>query len=102
MQNKHAQFVAYRRKLPREMRSAAGGNSLRPRSRFERALALQLLAALAVIAAAFLDPLQSAIAVTGFVGVVLVDAGVHSRLACGFLGVLRIDSRREYGGSGRR
>src|SRR3954463_5835246 len=44
-------------------------------------LALQLLGALAVIAAALLDPFQAAIGVTGLVGVVLIDAGVHPALA---------------------
>src|SRR3981081_4452582 len=57
--------------------------------------ALQLLGALAVIAAALLDPLQAAIAVAGLVGVVLVDAGVHPRLAFAFLGIFRIDRGRE-------
>src|SRR5436190_3307062 len=56
--------------------------------------ALQLLGAFAVIAAALLDPLQAAIAVGGLVGVVLIDAGMHARLAGGLLGVFRIHRRR--------
>src|SRR5207244_1554764 len=49
--------------------------------------ALQLLGAFAVIAAAFLYPLQAAIAVAGLVGIVLVHACVHARLAGGLLGI---------------
>src|SRR5436309_6063328 len=52
--------------------------------------ALQLLGALAVIAAALLDPFQAAIGVAGFVGVVLIDAGVHAGLARGLLGIFWI------------
>src|SRR5258708_30663914 len=72
-------------------------------------LALQLLGALAVIAAALLDPFQAAIGVTGLVGIVLVDAGVHPGLASGFLGIFWINGSGEYsrpgrcgGGRGRR
>src|SRR4029077_10859619 len=67
--------------------------------------ALQSLVAFAVIAAALLDPLHAAIAIGRLVGVVLVDAGMHARLAGGFLRVFRIDRRREYrrtSGRGRR
>src|ERR1700730_7049117 len=65
-----------------------------------RRSALQLLGTLAVIAAALLDPLQAAIGVSGLVGVVLIDAGVHPGLARGFLGVFRIHRGREYGRTG--
>src|SRR5260370_20167438 len=64
-------------------------------------LALQLLGALAVIAAALLDPLQAAIGVTGLVGIVLVDAGVHPGLASGFLGIFWINGSGEYSRPGR-
>src|SRR6202011_2031140 len=64
--------------------------------------ALELLVAFAVIAAALLDPFQAAIGVGGLVGVVLIDAGVHPRLAGGLLGIFRIHGRREHRGAGRR
>src|ERR1700737_383887 len=64
-------------------------------------LTLQLLGALAVIAAALLDPLQAAIGVTGLVGIVLVDAGVHPGLASGFLGIFWINGSGEYSRPGR-
>src|SRR3982074_2935998 len=64
-------------------------------------LALQLLGALAVIAAALLDPFQAAIGVTGLVGVVLIDAGVHPALASGFLGIFWINGSGEYSRPGR-
>ena len=64
--------------------------------------ALQLLGAFAVIAAALLDPLQAAIAVGGLVGVVLIDAGVHARLAGAFLGIFRIHRGRKDRRSRRR
>ena len=72
------------------------GRNIRPRpsSVAGQARALQLLGAFAVIAAALLDPLQAAIGVGGLVGVVLVDAGVHARLAGGLLGIFRIDGVR--------
>ena len=60
-----------------------------------KALALQLLGALTVIAAALLDPLQAAVGVGGLVGVVLIDAGVHPPFASAFLGIFRIDGGRE-------
>src|ERR1700674_5529478 len=81
--------------------SAAGGNIIRPRLA-ERRLALQLLVALAVIAAALLDPLHAAIAVGGLVGVVLIDTGMHPGLAGGLLGIFRIDGGWEHGGPRRR
>src|SRR5260221_14540079 len=71
-------------------------------------LAFQLLVALAIIAAALLDPLQAAVTVGGLVGIVLIDAGMHPRLAGGFLAVFRIDGGREHrvahrgGGGGPR
>src|SRR5262249_53609953 len=67
--------------------------------------ALQALGAFAVIAAALLDPLQPAIGIAGLVGVVLIDASVHARLAFAFLGVFWIDLARENrrtGGGGPR
>ena len=42
---------------------------------------LELLGALAVIAAALLDPFQAAIGVVGLVRPVLVEAGLSARLA---------------------
>src|SRR5580693_2324434 len=45
--------------------------------------ALEAFVAFAVIAAALLDPLQSAIAIGGLVGPVLVEAGFHAALARG-------------------
>src|ERR1700737_957164 len=63
--------------------------------------ALQVFGALAVIAAALLDPLQAAIGVTGLVGIVLVDAGVHPGLASGFLGIFWINGSGEYSRPGR-
>src|SRR3954462_14339542 len=44
-------------------------------------LALQPLVALAVIATALGDPFHAAIRVVGFVGIVLIDAGVHPGFA---------------------
>src|SRR6266704_625135 len=67
-----------------------------------KALALQLLGAFTVIAAALLDPLQAAIGVGGLVGVVLVDAGVHPRLAGAFLGIFRINGGGIHCRPGRR
>src|ERR1051325_6439506 len=64
--------------------------------------ALQLLAAFAVIAAALLDPLHAAIGIGGLVGVVLVDTGVHARLAFALLGIFRVDRGWEYCRPGRR
>src|SRR5262245_19709724 len=58
---------------------------------------LQMLVAFAVVAAALLNPLHAAVAVTGLVGVVLVDAGVHAGLAGGLLAVFRIDGIRKDG-----
>src|SRR6266568_639843 len=55
-----------------------------------------MLVALAVIAAALLDPLQAAVAVIRLVGVVLVEAGMHPLLAGGFARVLRVDGIREH------
>src|SRR5215471_752028 len=59
--------------------------------------ALQMLVAFTVVAAALLNPLHTAIAAIGLVGVVLVDAGVHAGLAGGLLAVFRIDGIRENG-----
>src|SRR6266404_6299232 len=71
-----------------------------PAAPSREALAFQFLGALTVIAAALLDPLQAAIGIGGLVGVVLIDAGVHPRLASAFLGIFRIDGGGEYRGSG--
>src|ERR1700733_2498685 len=62
--------------------------------------ALQLRVALAVMAAALLDPFQAAIAGTGLVGVVLVETGFAARLAGGILRVFWIDHAGEYGVAG--
>src|ERR1700682_286160 len=58
--------------------------------------ALQLLVALAVIAAALLDPFQPAIGVGSLVGIVLIDASMHAALAGGFLGIFRIHGSGEH------
>src|ERR1700679_3995374 len=65
-----------------------------------RSSALQLLVALAVIAAALHDPFQAAIAVAGLVGVVLVEAGFAPRFAGGVLRVFGIDGAGKYGAAG--
>ena len=44
-------------------------------------LALKMAGAFAIVAATLLNPPQPAIAVVRFVGVVLVEAGVHSGFA---------------------
>src|SRR5262245_45338915 len=63
--------------------------------------ALQALVALAVVAAALLNPFQIAVGVAGLVGVVLVKAGVHAGLALGLLRVFLTDRGREYGVAAR-
>src|ERR1700720_4075802 len=50
--------------------------------------ALQPLVALAVVAAALLNPVETAIAVAGLVLVVLIEARMHPRLAAGLGGIL--------------
>ena len=50
-----------------------------------------MFVALAVVSAALHDPLQAAIAVGGLVGIVLIQAGVHTRLSGAFAGVLLRD-----------
>ena len=55
------------------------------------------LVALAVVAAALLDPFQAAIAVAGLVGFVLIEAGQHAGLAGGILGIFGIDRAWEHG-----
>ena len=50
-----------------------------------RCSALKPLVALAVVSAAFLDPLQPAIAIAGLVRVVLIEARLHASLAGRFL-----------------
>src|SRR5262245_48150607 len=64
--------------------------------------ALQALDAFAVIAAALLDPLHAAIGIGGLVGIVLIDAGVHARLAFRLLGIFLIDGRRVHRRPSRR
>src|SRR4029077_8312869 len=78
----------------------AGGS--RPRHHLALSRALQLLGAFAVIAAALLDPFQAAIGAGRLVGVVLVDTGVHPRLAFALLGIFRIDRGRIYRRAGWR
>src|SRR5262249_59323090 len=63
----------------------AGRQTRQPASDKAASRTLQPLVALAVIAAAFLDPVEPAIGVVGLVGVVLVETGVHARLAGGLL-----------------
>src|SRR5580698_4871276 len=63
--------------------------------------ALEALVALAVIAAALLDPLQTAVAVAGLVGPVLVEAGFHAALARGVFCIFGIDPMWVDGKAGR-
>ena len=49
-----------------------------------RTSTFQLFVTLAVIATALLDPFQAAIRIGGFIGFVLVEAGVHASFAGGF------------------
>src|SRR6516164_1161336 len=60
-----------------------------------RTSTFQLFVTLAVIATALLDPFQSAIRIGGFIGIVLVEAGVHAGFAGGFVRVLRRHGRWE-------
>ena len=55
----------------------------------------QLFVTLAVIATALLDPFQAAIRIGAFIGIVLVEAGVHTSFAGGFVRVLRGHGRWE-------
>src|SRR5262249_43687303 len=61
-----------------------------------RGLALELLVAFAVVTAAFLDPLQTAIRVGRLVGFVLVETGMHPCFAGGFFRVLRRHGIRKH------
>ena len=88
---------AARRLLKARPGHAGRALSVCMRARLRRAL--QLLGAFAAVAAALLDPLQAASGVGGLVGVVLVDAGVHPRLAGGLLGIFRIDGGRKHRGA---
>src|SRR5215471_18664956 len=63
--------------------------------------AFQLLVALAVIAAAFLDPFQTAVGITRLVGVVLIEASVHAGLSRRLARIFRGHGRWEHGVSGR-
>src|SRR6516165_7009492 len=60
-----------------------------------RASPFQLFVTFTVIATALLDPFQAAIRIGGFIGVVLVEAGVHASFAGGFVRVLRRHGGRE-------
>jgi hypothetical protein len=51
-------------------------------SQISSALTLQMLVAFAVVTASLFNPLQSAVCIICFVGVVLIEAGVHTRLTC--------------------
>src|SRR5690349_11637113 len=48
----------------------------------------ELLVTLAVVTTALLDPFQAAIRIGGFVGIVLIKAGMHAGFAGGFVRVL--------------
>src|SRR4051794_41710949 len=61
-------------------------------------LPLDALVAFAVIAAALFDPLHAAVRVGSFVLVVLIEAGVHPRLAGRFRRVLWRHGGREHSG----
>src|SRR5262245_48214199 len=63
--------------------------------------AFQLLIALAVVAAAFLDPFQTAVGIARLVGVVLIEARVHPGLPRRFARIFRGDGRGKHGISGR-
>src|ERR1700748_2998262 len=75
--------------------SLVGSGPDGPDPYLESGCALQALVAFGVVAAALLDPLHAAIAVAGLVGIVLIDAGVHARLAGALLGIFRVDRVRE-------
>ena len=62
-----------------------------------RDLALQALIAFAVVAATFLDPLQTAIGVSDLVGIVLIEAGVHPSLTFTLFGIFRRDGGGKQG-----
>src|SRR5215813_7377896 len=63
--------------------------------------AFELLVALAVVAAAFLDPFQTAVGIGRLVGVVLIETGVHSGLSRRLARIFRGQGRWEHGISGR-
>jgi hypothetical protein len=54
-----------------------------------RGSALQVLVALAVIAATLFDPNKPAVGIVRLVGIVLIEAGVHARFASGLVGIFR-------------
>src|SRR5262245_24285707 len=60
-----------------------------------RTSTFQLFVTLAVIATALLDPFQAAIRIGGFIGIVVIEAGVHASFAGGFVRVLRRHGRWE-------
>src|SRR5258708_21905377 len=64
------------------------------------ASALQPLVAFAVVAAALLNPVETAVAVRALVLVVLIEARVHPRPAGGLLGIFGRHGSREYRFSG--
>jgi hypothetical protein len=61
------------------------------------ALALQVLVALAVIATALFDPNKPAVGIVCFVGIVLIETGVHARFASRLARIFRGHGAREYG-----
>ena len=50
-------------------------------------LTLQMLVALAVVAAASLNPLKPGIPIIGFVRSILIETGMHAGFACGLVGI---------------
>src|SRR5262249_11122887 len=63
--------------------------------------AFELLVALAVVAAAFLDPFQTAVGIGRLVGVVLIETGVHPGLSRRLARIFRGQGGWEHGISGR-
>src|SRR5581483_8497374 len=55
----------------------------------------EALVAFAVVAAALLDPFQPAISIGRLVGIVLIEAAMHTRLAGAFLRIFGTDGDRE-------
>jgi hypothetical protein len=67
----------------------AEGSPCDGRAALSSKLAFQPLVALAVVAAAFLNPIQPAVPAASFVRFVLIETGVHPRFASRFLCILR-------------
>jgi hypothetical protein len=80
----HAEVSPGSLAVPASSRTTRRASSL-TRLVLVRGLALELLVAFAVVTAAFLDPLQTAIRVGRLVGFVLVETGMHPCFAGGFL-----------------